>query len=126
VLPAPDPQLPVEALHAVRRSYDANGQHAPFDRRVTDAARVRALYQVLLALPLMPRDIFCPLGTPIGYELTFSHAGTAQFLAYVSLDGCAGAAFGDGHLHTTLNSPTFWSQLATTLDVPESEVYQNP
>jgi hypothetical protein len=58
--------------------------------------------------------------------LTFSHAAMAQFLAYASLAGCQSVLFGDGHVHSTLGQTPFWPQLAETLGVPESTLYQSP
>jgi hypothetical protein len=92
---------------------------------IMDGFDERALYQALLALPLMPRDIFCPLGTPSRYELTFSRHGTVLFLAAIGLAGCQSVLFGDGRVHTTLGLSTFRPQLADTLGVPESELYQS-
>jgi hypothetical protein len=111
------------SAHIIRTSAFPGNHIPPFERTVTDAAKVQQLYAMLVALPAMPPGIYhCPVDLGVQYHLTFFTGNTPFTSATVDAGGCGGVTVGNSS-HWWARDATFWQQFADDLGVPEAMVY---
>ena len=86
----------------------------PATMTVTDTAQVQRVARALLALPMMPKGVFCPADFGIVYHLTFFAAGHALPSISIRATGCEQVG-GLGATRWVARSAGFWRTLGLAM-----------
>jgi hypothetical protein len=90
----------------------------PRDQDYTDAASVKALWDVIWHLPFTPvqGDSYCPSDDGLSYDIRFTFIDISAISGHAQASGCSGLVIGGrGTLALT---PTFWETLQTVMGEP--------
>ena len=92
---------------------------------VTDVAKAQDAYQATLALPVFPPGVYnCPADFGVTYQLSFLLANGSNLTVTENPSGCSVANIPGTCVRSV--GPTYWSQLAQDLGIPEAEIDPYP
>lgn len=98
----------------------------PFDVTQTNGAKVRDLYTLMATLkPMPPGTASCPADLGVQYNVTFVSGTTTAMTGTIDATGCGILTLGNTS-HWWAPDQTFWSEVATDLDVAESALTYTP
>ncbi len=128
-VPSPVAILRAELAHldrlVVRRSNAFPSNHISFSFpsvvMVSDAAHVQTVAQALLALPLMPQGMFCPVDLGIRYHLCFFAGGDRVLTVSVSATGCQDVAGLGSPVRWVARTPGFWRSLGLAMGLSKPD-----
>ena len=93
----------------------------PLNRTITDPQAVTRLAADVRSLPVLPAGEHCPADLGTVYTLTFVQP-SATWTAVLHAQGCETVQLDTGETLWAVSAPSFWSDLASALGIPRSQV----
>lgn len=111
-----------DAVHVLRTS--RINHFRPLDVIVGDYTKVRQLYTMIRMLPPFVSSVSCPMDTDLEYHMTFFEAQATVATVTFNAEGCKSVALSMHDLRDP--TPAFVSLFATTIGIPESDLFVQP
>lgn len=117
----------VTGLHFTTTSaFPDNPPPTNVDVTLSDAERVRAIYEATLALPMFPPGIYrCPPTFGYGHTIDFMRGATIVVTASLEPGGCRPATI-SGAPPVRQTTAAYWTLLASKLGVDEADFFSFP